>query len=172
MFVYCSRVILRCSPTFIPDPKVIVVLLRLRSFPQDLVEGMRRHFKFQRQKAKRNKASTFVSLPRSLAVKVANAQYREVVDKSCVRGGAFFGCNNFFLDALMVKLHEKYLMPGEEFIRKGDMARELSFVLGGKLQVGMLIAFLSGLFFQRLSSGFVPCRFGDSHRHSGLQGRR
>lgn len=75
-----------------------------------------------------------VTLTKSLQIKVAACQYGHVIEKCSFRGGLFSGCNQQFVNSVIVKLHENYLMPREEFITKGDMARELSFVLEGFVQ--------------------------------------
>lgn len=71
----------------------------------------------------------------SLEIKVANCQYRHAIDKCCANGTLFHDCNEQFLNQVIIKLQEKYLMPGEEFIVKGDIAREICFVMQGKVQV-------------------------------------
>jgi hypothetical protein len=40
-----------------------------------------------------------------------------------------------FLSEMVCRLSELYLMPGEEFIRKGDVVRELGFVADGVVQL-------------------------------------
>ena len=72
-----------------------------------------------------------VRVVRSLAIKLSDCKYRGVLDKCTPRGQAFFGCEPLFLDALLMKLKVVYYMPSEEVFKKGDISRELCFVLQG-----------------------------------------
>ena len=84
------------------------------------------YFDFQHQKAMDSDGSRILrSLPESLRMKVASNQYSHIIERNAQ---LFKGCNLQFLNQLMMKLRESYLMPGETLIREGDMARELGFV--------------------------------------------
>jgi hypothetical protein len=76
-----------------------------------------------------------VQLTRTLEVKVANFMFREFVQRNCGRGQCFFKCEPNFINALICMLKEIYLMPGEEFVRVGDVARELYFVADGVVKL-------------------------------------
>jgi hypothetical protein len=60
----------------------------------------------------------------------------------------FGNCDKQFLSALMLVLTEVYLMPGEQVLKCGDMARELSFAKKGTLVVtdrkDLLVELISG----------------------------
>ncbi len=58
-------------------------------------------------------------------MKVASHQYSYIIERN---SHLFRGCNPQFLNSLMLKLREHYLMPGEVMVREGDMAREVGFV--------------------------------------------
>lgn len=58
-------------------------------------------------------------------MQVASHQYSYVIERNST---LFKGCNLQFLNQLLIKLRETYLMPGEVMVREGDMARELGFV--------------------------------------------
>lgn len=71
-------------------------------------------------------------LPDSLKRKVAQNQYSKVIQLNI---STFRSCNALFLEQLLTKMREMYLMPKELLIRSGDMARELAFVLDGVMEV-------------------------------------
>ena len=50
------------------------------------------------------------SLPTTLKMRVASFQYSDVLKRNSY---LFQGCNNQFLNQLMIVLREVYLMPGE-----------------------------------------------------------
>jgi len=54
---------------------------------------------------------------------------------SYIRTQCFFRCESNFISWLVCVLKEQYLMPGEEFVRCGDIARELYFVADGLVQL-------------------------------------
>lgn len=60
----------------------------------------------------------------------------------------FAACNDQFLSRLMLSLGETFLMPGELVLKRGDIARELTFVKKGVLLVtdvkGTLVELISG----------------------------
>ena len=97
-----------------------------RGLPADLQQRLLSYFEFQQQKAMDSDGSRILrALPDSLRMKVASHQYSYVIQRNSM---LFKGCNLQFLNQLMLKLREIYLMPGETLIRAGDMSRELAFV--------------------------------------------
>ncbi len=97
-----------------------------RGLPADLQQRLLSYFEFQQQKAMDSDGSRILrALPDSLRMKVASHQYSYVIQRNSL---LFKGCNLQFLNQLMLKLREMYLMPGETLIRAGDMSRELAFV--------------------------------------------
>ena len=97
-----------------------------RGLPADLQQRLLSYFEFQQQKAMDSDGSRILrALPDSLRMKVASHQYSYVIQRN---SQLFKGCNLQFLNQLMLKLREMYLMPGEALIRAGDMSRELAFV--------------------------------------------
>ena len=67
----------------------------------------------------------------SLAIRVSQCKYLEVLEKCTHRGEIFFGCDQQFINALLMKLKVVFYMPNEEILKKDDLARELCFVLNG-----------------------------------------
>ena len=65
---------------------------------------------------------------RSLAIKVSNCKYRNVIERCTARGEVFHGCNRQFLNTLLMKLKLVFYMPHEEIFKKDDLARELAMV--------------------------------------------
>jgi len=106
-----------------------------KQLPADLRERIFRYLHFQHEKNVKNKAAASMSLPTSLELKVADCKYRYVIDKCMLRGNVFFNCDNNFLSALLVKLKVVHIMPGEEFVSKDGIPRELYFVLEGQVHV-------------------------------------
>ena len=97
-----------------------------RGLPAHLQQRLLSYFEFQQQKASDSDGSRILrALPDSLRMKVASHQYSYVIQRNSM---LFKGCNLQFLNQLMLKLREMYLMPGETLIRAGDMSRELAFV--------------------------------------------
>ncbi|KAK3239416.1 hypothetical protein CYMTET_50659 [Cymbomonas tetramitiformis] len=105
-----------------------------RALPTHLRKRIALYFQYQHEKRMENAAAD-ISLPHSLAVKVANHKFMDSLNKNTVKGELFSGCTPQFLNAIVVKLREVYLMPGEELMRKGDISRELSFVTSGQMEV-------------------------------------
>ena len=100
-----------------------------RELPTGLVHKMLQYYEFQYSKVRHSSAQ--VQLSRTLQTKVANKKFRQYVDRNCERGQCFYRCEINFFSALVCMLKELYLMPAEEFIRHGDVARELYFVADG-----------------------------------------
>lgn len=69
----------------------------------------------------------------------------------------FKGCSEKFIGLLMMALKEVQLMPNEVVVKHGDMARHLSFVSEGTVEVldakGGLVELISG-------GGTAPCAVG------------
>ena len=104
-----------------------------RELPPSLVNKILTYYEFQFSKIRRG--SAHIKMPRALSEKVANKRFRRFVDSNCLRHFCFHGCETNFLSAMTCMLSELYLMPGEEFMRKGDVARELCFVADGVVQM-------------------------------------
>jgi hypothetical protein len=65
------------------------------------------------------------ALPDSLRARVAGHQFGGVLGRN---QALFRGCAPQFEGALLGRLREVYVMPGEAVLRAGDMARELAFL--------------------------------------------
>jgi len=76
-----------------------------------------------------------MQLPRSLSLQVANANYRETVDRCCAVERPFAGCKPRFLNALVVLLRALHVIPGDTVVFKDEFPRELYFVYTGALQL-------------------------------------
>ena len=76
-----------------------------------------------------------MQLPRSLSLQVANANYRETVDRCCTVERPFAGCKPRFLNALVVMLRVLHVIPGDTVVFKDEAPRELYFVYLGALHV-------------------------------------
>jgi len=146
MQVYISALILGTLLNYLvrKDPqeeahKQQMVNVRLfmdqKNIPQELHQRVDLYLDFQFQKNRQNAVSSLVDLPKSLRIKVANANYREIVDKCVTAGRAFAGCKDQFLNAMLVKLHVSHIMSGDHVVKRDDLPRELYFVLSGSVQV-------------------------------------
>ena len=76
-----------------------------------------------------------MQLPRSLRLQVANANYRDTVDRCCSVERPFSGCTPRFLNALVVMLRVLHVIPGDTVVFKDEFPRELYFVYLGALHV-------------------------------------
>jgi hypothetical protein len=76
-----------------------------------------------------------MQLPRSLSLQVANANYRETVDRCCTVERPFAGCKPRFLNALVVLLRALHVIPGDTVVFKDEFPRELYFVYTGALHL-------------------------------------
>jgi hypothetical protein len=76
-----------------------------------------------------------MQLPRSLRLQVANANYRDTVDRCCSVERPFSGCTPRFLNALVVMLRVLHVIPGDTVVFKDEAPRELYFVYLGALHV-------------------------------------
>ncbi|KAK9850461.1 hypothetical protein WJX84_001935, partial [Apatococcus fuscideae] len=104
----------------------VVQYCRARMLPMQLQNRLLQYFEFQHQKMLDSDGTRILRLlPESLRVKVASHQYSYIIERN---NHLFRGCNPQFLNSLMLKLREHYLMPGEVMVREGDMAREVGFV--------------------------------------------
>jgi len=104
-----------------------------KNIPQELHQRVDLYLEFQFEKNRQNAVD--VELPKSLRIKVANANYREIVDKCVTSGRAFAGCKDQFLNAMLVKLHVSHVMSGDPVVKRDDIPRDLYFVLTGSVQV-------------------------------------
>ena len=104
-----------------------------KNIPQELYQRVELYLEFQFEKNRKNAVD--VELPKSLRIKVANAKYREIVDKCVTAGRAFAGCKDQFLNAMLVKLHVSHFMSGDFVVKRDDIPRDLYFVLTGSVQV-------------------------------------
>lgn len=84
-------------------------------------------------------------LPASLQARIADTECRHTMNRNT---HVFANCNEQFLARFMTMLAEVSLMPGEQLLQQGDMARQLSFATKGTLVVqdtkGTLIELISG----------------------------
>lgn len=103
-----------------------------RRLPELLQQRLRQYFEFQQLKRRDDDSKVVRALTGSLRMKVASFQYRDVVQRN---NHLFQGCNQQFLNQLMVRLREVYLMPGEVFVQQRDMSRELMFITNGVLEL-------------------------------------
>jgi len=106
-----------------------------KNIPQELHQRVDLYLEFQFKKNRQNAVSSLIDLPKSLRIKVANANYREIVDKCVTAGRAFAGCKDQFLNAMLVKLHVSHVMSGDHVVQRDDLPLELYFVLSGSVQV-------------------------------------
>ena len=113
--------------------KALIKFAVSRELPSSLVTKILNYYEFQSSKVRNTKMQ--LKMPQSLAMKVANKRFRQYVDHNCLRNFCFHGCDMNFLSAMTCLLAEVYLMPGEEFIRKGDVSRELCIVADGLVQM-------------------------------------
>eukprot|EP00873_Tetraselmis_striata_P016653 jgi/Tetstr1/436917/TSEL_025690.t1 len=105
-----------------------------RDLPAHLRHRLEHYLEFSYRKLKENYAGA-IDIPRALALKVASAQFSHVVESSMAQGAPLRGCSDMFISTLTFNLQVTYLMPGEEFIRQGDIGRELGFVAAGVLDI-------------------------------------
>jgi hypothetical protein len=76
-----------------------------------------------------------LDLPPSLRIKVASANYRDMIDRCSFVGRHFAGCKPRFFNALMIILKPIHIIPGDTIVFKEEVPRELYFVYQGALQV-------------------------------------
>ncbi|KAK9811376.1 hypothetical protein WJX72_002779 [[Myrmecia] bisecta] len=112
--------------------RAVQAYCKTRNLPASLEERLLQYFEFQHTKMLDSDGSRILrALPETLRMKIASHQYNYVIERNSL---LFKGCNLQFLNQLMIKLRETYLMPGEVMIREGDMARELGFVAQGVVE--------------------------------------
>jgi len=75
-----------------------------KSIPSDLYERVVSYYQFQHNKNRQLQAAGQVNLPKSLKIKVANANYRDLIDRCAASGRPFYGCKEQLFNALLVKL--------------------------------------------------------------------
>ena len=107
-----------------------------KQIPIELQERVSQYYEFQYTKNLQNRAGTRMDLPRSLKIKVAEANYRTIMDKCATRGKFMNGCNSKFFNvsdcaeflradlqakAVMTKLRLMHFMPGEEIVQKDEV---------------------------------------------------
>ena len=76
-----------------------------------------------------------LDLPPSLRIKVASANYRDMIDRCSFVGRHFAGCKPRFFNALMIILKPIHVIPGDTIVFKEEVPRELYFVYQGALRV-------------------------------------
>lgn len=113
----------------------VVNFMDSKSIPSELYERVLLYYKFQHDKNRQYASSARVSLPKSLKIKVANANYRELVDRCSISGRFLYGCKEQLFNSLLVKLHMIHVMPGDHVVHKDEIPRELYFVQNGSVQV-------------------------------------
>ena len=86
-----------------------------------------------------------LNLPRSLRIKVADANYGDIIDHCAMVGRPFSGCKPRFFNALMIILKPVHVIPGDTIVFKEEVPRELYFVYHGALRV--VIILFSSCFF-------------------------
>eukprot|EP00960_Hanusia_phi_P033536 750499-Hanusia_phi.AAC.10 len=69
-----------------------------KQIPLELQERVNEYYEFQYTKNLQNRAGTTMDLPRSLKIKVAEANYRTIMDKCATRGKLMNGCNHKFFN--------------------------------------------------------------------------
>lgn len=107
--------------------------MRERNLPRDLRGKLVSYLEFHYAKSKHTYSG--FSLPRTLQLRVALSKHQATLD-SCTRtGGVLRGCTTEFLHLLLVHFREVYLMPGEVFVRGGDIGRWLGLVDEGDVDV-------------------------------------
>jgi hypothetical protein len=79
-----------------------------------------------------------LNLPRSLRIKVADANYGDIIDHCAMVGRPFSGCKPRFFNALMIILKPVHLIPGDTIVFKEEVPRELYFVYQGALRVVLI----------------------------------
>ena len=114
--------------------RVIIVeqFLQAKQVPGDLRSQVLNYLQFQHRKNVSNSVLA-MDLPRSLAIKVANAKYSSMLDKCALRGKPFANCKPAFFNSLATMLKTVHVMPGEEVARRNEIPRELYFVHIGSL---------------------------------------
>ena len=106
-----------------------------KGIPSELHQRVVNYYQFQHKKNRELEAARLINLPKSLMIKVANANYRDLIDKCASPGRPFYGCKEQLVNALLVKLSMVHVMPGDEVVQKDDISRELYFVRDGSVLV-------------------------------------
>ena len=109
--------------------------LQGKKIPLDLQERVFAYFEFQHRKNVQNSVLTVKDLPQSLSIKVANAKYKGMLEKTSLRGKSFQGCSKPFFNTLATLLKTVHVMPGEEVVRRDEIPRELYMVHVGSLSI-------------------------------------
>ena len=102
-----------------------------RKLPPALAASVTAHYRFQQRKQSSSTDRIFAQMPRTLQMEVSIEQYRREMDGTW----AFFGCVPQFLNAIVLKLRERFIPPSQTLFRRGDGALELSWCLAGMLSV-------------------------------------
>ena len=111
---------------------IVQQFLQLKAIPLDLRRQVLNYLQFQHRKNVSNSVLA-MDLPRSLAIKVANAKYSSMLEKCALRGKPFTNCKPAFFNSLATMLKTVHVMPGEEVARHNEIPRELYFVFIGSL---------------------------------------
>ena len=75
----------------------VTQFLTAKLVPDELRENVIAYFEFQYKKNMQNQAQRLIKLPRSLKIKVADANYSGLIEKCAQRGKPMQGCNGQFL---------------------------------------------------------------------------
>jgi hypothetical protein len=89
----------------------------------------------QYRKNRQNLVLSHLDLPRSLQIKVANANYIELINKCRGAQRPLAGTKTQFINAMLLRLNVSHMMPGENIVKRDEIPRELYFVLSGSVQV-------------------------------------
>lgn len=111
---------------------IVQQFLQLKAIPIDLRRQVLNYLQFQHRKNVSNSVLA-MDLPRSLAIKVANAKYSSMLEKCALRGKPFANCKPAFFNSLATMLKTVHVMPGEEVARRNEIPRELYFIHIGSL---------------------------------------
>ena len=77
-----------------------------RQLPVHLQKRLLSYMEFAYKKNKDSYVQQTVELPRALELRIARCQYKKVVDTCMVQGAPLRNCNEQFMNALLMSLHE------------------------------------------------------------------
>ena len=142
-----------------------------KGIPAELHQRVVNYYQFQHKKNRELEAARLINLPKSLMIKVANANYRDLIDRCANPGRPFYGCKEQLVNAILVKLSMVHVMPGDDIVHKDDISRELYFLRDGAVQVvddheRVLSVIRSDVPDMPPLFGEVPFFLGINHLHS------
>ena len=105
--------------------------VQLYQLPPELEAKLLKGLEFQHRKMVLDNVDAEIELSQSLQLKVVQSKYSSLLQRGRAKGQIFYECSERFLNEMLIDFKVRYLMAGQDIVKKGDISKELIILVDG-----------------------------------------